>query len=47
MFFLRCIKRLHDELAEFAKNGEAKKKLKKHALVAFNTMSQKMKKIYP
>jgi hypothetical protein len=44
---LRCLKRVQDEVTEFSKNAEAKKKLKKHSVVAFNTMNQKLKKIYP
>jgi translation initiation factor 3 subunit C len=46
-FFLRCLKRVHDEITEFNKNAEARKKMKKHSSIAFNTMNQKMKKIYP
>jgi hypothetical protein len=36
-----------DEIDEFSKNTEAKKKMKKHSATAFNTMNQKLKKIYP
>lgn len=45
-FFLRCLKRVKDEIEEFSKS-EAKKKMKKHSATAFNTMNQKLKKIYP
>ncbi len=45
-FFLRCLKRIKDEIDEFSKS-EAKKKMKKHSATAFNTMNQKLKKIYP
>lgn len=45
--FLRCLKKIKDEIAEFDTNVEAKKKMKKHSATAFNTMKQKYKKIYP
>lgn len=45
--FLRCLKKINDEINEFNENAEAKKKMKKHSATAFNTMKQKLKKIYP
>ena len=45
-FFLKCLKRVNDEIVEFSKS-EARKKMKKHSATAFNTMNQKLKKIYP
>jgi nitrate/nitrite-specific signal transduction histidine kinase len=45
--FLRCLKRINDEVIEINDNPEAKKKMKKHSATAFNTMKQKLKKIYP
>jgi cyclopropane fatty-acyl-phospholipid synthase-like methyltransferase len=45
--FLRCLKKVKDEIAEVDANAEVKKKMKKHSATAFNTMKQKFKKIYP
>lgn len=47
--FLRSLKKINDEMNELNKDPEAKKKIKmkKHSATAFNTMSQKLKKIYP
>jgi translation initiation factor 3 subunit C len=45
--FLRCLKKIKDEIAEVDGNAEVKKKMKKHSNSAFSTMKQKFKKIYP
>ena len=45
--FLKILKRVHEEIEELNTDSEEKKKLKKHAATAFNTMRQKLKKIYP